>query len=273
MVKRPLHWLRGMIAEAVAAAVERRPGLENSFVRTGRALARRSRAGGGLYWLAQEALMKRLRRNGNRYRDVTVKGLPMTVDITNGTGRHPFFYATPYEKAVTDAIVTALKPGDAFLDVGADIGYFSILAARVVGPSGCVIAFEPQEEACAALGGMLERNQIAGIVEIVPLALAGLEPGHSGTRSTTLDAWLAARPDVSGRVRCIKIDVGGGEAQVLAGMRDTLRPAGLTVICETTMRSEADETLVRAGFQRHRIERGTHPHGNFLYVRPGRPLL
>ena len=35
--------------------------------------------------------------------------------------------------------------------------------------------------------------------------------------------------------------------------------------------SEADATLEAAGFRRHRIERGTLPYGNFLYVRPGLP--
>jgi hypothetical protein len=86
----------------------------------------------------------------------------------------------------------------------------------------------------------------------------------------TLDGWLAERPALASRVRCIKIDVGGGEARVLAGMTETLRPLGLTVICDTTIQSDADDLLHRAGFQRHRIERGTQPFGHFLYVRPRR---
>lgn len=299
-LKAPLHWLRGVIAETAAAAVERWPGLEPRFIATGRGLARRSRAGGGLYWFAQDALMKRLRWNGNRYREVRIKGLPMVVDITDGTGRHPYFYAMPYEKAVTDAILTALKTGDVFVDVGAHLGYFSTLAARIVGPTGRVIAFEPHADSRVALAGMLERNQIAPIVEIVPLALADrdgdvvlhtndehpshstIEPERSRMRTSiafrpgahvsavTLDGWLAERPALSGRVRCIKIDVGGGEARVIAGMHETLRSPGLTIICDTTIRGDADEALDAAGYQRHRIERGTQPHGHFLYVRPRR---
>lgn len=299
-LKAPLHWLRAVIAEAAAAAVERWPELEPRFIAVGRGLARRSRAGGGLYWFAQDALMQRLRWNGNRYREVRIKGLPMVVDITDGTGRHPYFYAMPYEKAVTDAVVTALKPGDVFIDVGAHLGYFSTLAARLVGPAGKVIAFEPHADSRAALTGMVERNQVAAIVDIVPLALAEREeevvlhtsdaqPAHStiepersrmrtaiafrpGPRvsAITLDRWLAERPTVASRVRCIKIDVGGGEARVIGGMRDLLRSPGLTIICETTTRSDADELLDAAAYQRHRIERGTQPHGHFLYVRPRR---
>lgn len=299
-LKPPLHWLRAVLAETAAAAVERWPKLEPRFIAAGRGMARRSRAGGGLYWFAQDALMKRLRWNGNRYREVRIKGLPLVVDVTDGTGRHPYFYAMPYEKAVTDAILTALKPGDVFIDVGAHLGYFSTLAARIVGPSGRVIAFEPHADARVALSALIERNQVAPIVEIVPLALAECDdevvlhtndehPSHStiepersrmrtaiafrpGPRvsAVTLDRWLAERPALASRVRCIKIDVGGGEARVLAGMRETLRSHGLTIICETTIRSEADEFLDSAGYQRHRIERGTQPHGNFLYVRPRR---
>jgi FkbM family methyltransferase len=300
VLKAPLHWLRAVLADGTAAAVERWPGLEPRFIAVGRGLARRSRAGGGLYWFAQEALMQRLRWNGNRYREVRIKGLPMVVDVTDGSGRHPYFYATPYEKAVTDAIMTALKPGDVFIDIGAHLGYFSTLAARVVGPTGRVVAFEPHADARIALAAMLERNQVAPIVEIVAVALAErdeevvlhtndehpshstIEPERSRMRTAmafrpgprvpavTFDGWLAERPALASRVRCIKIDVGGGEARVLAGMREALQSPGLTIICETTIRSDADELLESAGYQRHRIERGTQPHGHFLYVRPRR---
>jgi len=53
--------------------------------------------------------------------------------LTNGT----------YEPHVTEAIRAALRPGQLFLDIGANVGYFTILAAKAVGPSGQVIALEP----------------------------------------------------------------------------------------------------------------------------------
>jgi FkbM family methyltransferase len=295
----PLRAARAALAEITAAMVERFSALEPWFVRTGRSLARRSRSGGGLYWFAQEALMRRLRSSGHCFREVTIRHVTVVVDVTDPSGRYPFFYSQPYEKAVTDAIVTALKPGDVFLDIGANIGYFSTLAARLVGPSGRVIAFEPHEGARAALRGNAERNDVAGTVEIVPIALAEreadftlyttdeftsystLEPGLSPMRSvatfrpatvvhaTTLDRWLAGRPDIASRVRCIKIDVEGAESRVLAGMAQALRPSGVTILCETTIGTDADVMLERAGYRRHRIERGTLTYGNFLYVRPG----
>jgi hypothetical protein len=85
---------------------------------------------------------------------------------------------------------------------------------------------------------------------------------------TTLDGWMAGRPDLPARIRCIKIDVEGGEARVLTGMAGILRAHSLTILCETSTGSRADEILAAAGFQRQRIEPGASPYGNFLYVRP-----
>jgi hypothetical protein len=52
-------------------------------------------------------------------------------------------------------------------------------------------------------------------------------------------------------------------------MARTLVPSGVTILCEATIGSDADLLLERAGYRRHRIERGTQAYGNFLYVRPG----
>lgn len=48
-----------------------------------------------------------------------------------------------WEPDTSKIIREALKPGDTFIDCGANIGWFSILASRTVGPDGRVIAFEP----------------------------------------------------------------------------------------------------------------------------------
>ena len=75
----PLRAVRAALARIAAALVERFPALEPSFVRAGRALARRSRFGGGLYWFAQEFLTKRLRRTGHRYRSVAIRNHAVDV--------------------------------------------------------------------------------------------------------------------------------------------------------------------------------------------------
>lgn len=297
--KRYLRGLRAMLAAAIAAVVAAVPPLEPLLIQLGRAAANRSRLLSGLYWFVQEDLLARLRRRGDRLRAVEVHGRRLHLDITDPTGRIPYFYDTPYEAAVTDAIVTALKAGDVFVDIGANIGYYTVLAAHVVGPIGGVIAFEPHPGARETLETLVKRNEVATHVEIVPLGLAEadgeatlfvdgdvtahstIEPALSPMRHTaalqpasivpltTLDGWMAARVDLSRRVRCIKIDVEGAEARVLAGMPRLLQERSLmTVLCETTVGSPADATLAAAGFERRRIEPGSGPYGNFLYVRP-----
>jgi FkbM family methyltransferase len=298
----PLRVARGAVARVAAVVIETFPSLEPWFIRTGRALSRRSRFGGGLYWFAQETLLKRLRRSGHRYRSVSIRAHAFDLDITDVSGRMSYFYPRPYRKTVVDAMMTALKPGDVFLDVGAHLGYFSIIAARVVGPSGRVIAFEPHERLQSELRALITRNQVDRIVEIVPMAVADREAdctlytsdGSMGqttidperspvkdaavfrpatvVRSTSLDTWLAGRPALASRVRCIKIDVQGAESRVVAGMGQTLLP-GVTVLCDTSIGSDADVTLERFGYRRHRIERGTATYSNFLYVRPGPPPM
>jgi FkbM family methyltransferase len=296
--KRWLRGIRGLLAGAIAAAIGSAPSLEPAFVRFGRAGSRRSRLMSGLYWVTQQRLMARLRRRGERFRVVQIFGRRLQLDITEASGQIPYFYGTPYEPGVTDAIVTALKPGDVFLDVGAHYGYFAVLAAAVVGPRGRVVAFEPQAAVRDRLETTVQRNEAENRVDIVPCAVADavgeatifvdraasarttLDPSQAPTRRvasfqpgasvpvTTIDAWLAAHPSLAGRIRCVKIDVEGAEARVLAGMTRVLETRSLTVVCDTTTGGHADLTLTRAGFERQRIEPGASPLGHFLYVRP-----
>jgi FkbM family methyltransferase len=302
LIVAPLRPVRAVVARLLAAMVERYPSLEPWFVRTGRSMSRRSRFGGRLYWFAQDALMKRLRRTGHQFRSVSIRGFVVDVDITDVSGRMSFFYSNPYRKQVVDAMITALKPGDVFLDVGARQGYFSLIAARVVGPAGRVVAFEPHERMQDELRTLVARNEVDRIVEIVPAAVVDkeadvtlhtseasasyttVEPERSPAkhhaklrpstvvRGISLDEWLARRPGMASRVRCIKIDVQGAESRVLAGMVRTLLQTGVTILCDTSIGSEGDVALERAGYRRHRIERGSASYGNFLYVRPG-PLV
>ena len=138
-----LRAVRATLATTVAAAVDRTPALEPWFVRTGRSLARSSRLGGGLYRVAQESLIQRLQERGNRYREVEIRNVPLVVDVTDATGRYPFFYSQPYEGGDRRHRDGA-EAGSVFLDVGAHIGYPP--AARIVGESGRVVAFEPHAE-------------------------------------------------------------------------------------------------------------------------------
>jgi FkbM family methyltransferase len=75
----------------------------------------------------------------------------------------------PYESSL---ILNLLRPGDVFVDVGANIGYFSLLAATVVGSSGQVFAFEPDPGNFELMLASLQYNDLASTVQAVQAALA-----------------------------------------------------------------------------------------------------
>jgi FkbM family methyltransferase len=89
-----------------------------------------------------------------------------------GSARLLHFYGEPYEPGLSRALRDRLAPGDVFLDIGANIGYFSVLAGRIVGPAGRVVSFEPHPEARSVLQQAVAANDLAGIIEIVPAAVA-----------------------------------------------------------------------------------------------------
>jgi FkbM family methyltransferase len=143
-----------------------------------------------------------------------------------------------YETFVIDVIENLLRPGMTFLDVGANIGLYTALAARIVGPSGRVIAVEPSSSNCAVIKETVRLNAFSNVIifegaasdEAGRAALFQCDDNPADHRlhdrtgkrakveveTITLDA-LAAERGV-GRADVIKIDTQGAEASVFAGM-------------------------------------------------------
>ncbi|HKO47020.1 MAG TPA: FkbM family methyltransferase [Polyangiaceae bacterium] len=141
-----------------------------------------------------------------------------------------------YEFAVSSLVRQYLKAGDVFVDVGANIGYYSVIAASAVGPSGTVYAFEPSARVRARLKRNVELNQLSQIVvrpEAVgahPGAVRLIEPlgvGNDGLAhvETGGDEGVEVQavrldelPEFSGASpHLIKVDVEGGEPEVFRG--------------------------------------------------------
>jgi len=219
-----------------------------------------------------------LSRTPNRFRSVTVRDLRLTANVTDFVFSGIYFGAVPYEPRLTQYFVDHLRPGGVFVDVGANCGYFSMLAAGLVGSSGRVFSFEPNPPVFQELAEHLERNGLRERVRTFPLALgdrAGsaslfVTSQHSGLSTLVSDSVVAAgafgqptavqiktvmfdawREEQSvDRVDLMKIDVEGFEAQVLAGMVQSLRARRIArLVCETKWDGPAHRLLVECGFK------------------------
>ena len=95
------------------------------------------------------------------------------ADLTDAHGRSPYFFGCNDGK-IRELIRRIVRPGDTVLDVGASYGGFSLLAARLVGPSGHVHAFEPQRRQADMLTRSAEANGFRQLT-IHPVALSDRE--------------------------------------------------------------------------------------------------
>jgi len=154
-----------------------------------------------------------------------------------------------WEPTETRFFVATVRPGDCVVDVGANIGYYSLIASRLVGDSGHVLAIEPDAVNCAVLRRNLAENGAAN-VRVVEGAASDRNGSarlyHARTNfgdHRTYDSG-DGRPsevvpsmrldDLVKRVDFIKVDAQGAEAKILAGAIETLRrnAARVTVVVE-----------------------------------------
>lgn len=91
-------------------------------------------------------------------------------DPRDGIAREACFMGY-YEPQETALMLQLMRPGMSFVDVGANWGYFTLLAADLVGPQGKVIAFEPHPELFSQLQGNILRNDLTW-AKALPIAIA-----------------------------------------------------------------------------------------------------
>lgn len=163
-----------------------------------------------------------------------------------------------HEPHVTKALQTILKPQMVFIDIGANIGYFSLLAAQKVGPSGKVLAFEPHQYNCGLLALSARANHFRNI-QIYPLAVADKATtflfdqfeGSNGAISEEIDSeiddnyinMLANRTLVTAvklddllqgieRIDVIKIDIEGAEYRAISGAENLIQKHRPLIVSE-----------------------------------------
>lgn len=158
-----------------------------------------------------------------------------------------------YEAETVRALEQILKPGDTFIDVGAHVGYFSMIAAALVGPTGKVFSLEPEAENYKAL---LENRTLNNALKVFPFQFAagaaniettlwvnsdndgghalwnvGIHPFNRKSKEwpktryvfqAQLDFLKTDDGRIQQNVKAIKIDTEGAECEVLKGARKLL---------------------------------------------------
>ena len=167
-----------------------------------------------------------------------------------------------WEATLTRQLVPHLRPGDLFVDAGANFGHFGMVAASIVGPTGRVFSFEPQAEifevlkanialngftwltpVCAAVGEtdgeavLTTDASSAGGHSLIP-AFVGKAGGTTTVPMWSLDSYLAANAP-GRRLSALKIDVQEYEAQVIQGVKNTIARDKPLVICEVSAAPDA----------------------------------
>ena len=153
------------------------------------------------------------------------------------------FYSTDYEPETVVYLNQTLKPGDRFFDIGAHIGLFTVLGARLVRPEGQVISFEPTPVTRSALAEVVKLNKCTDVVSIRSEAVSrarGKAQFFDTGEAISVTNSLVRNETTSGRTEvdtisvdefvgesdilpdCMKIDVEGAELDVLTGAINVL---------------------------------------------------
>jgi FkbM family methyltransferase len=156
-----------------------------------------------------------------------------------------------YEPNVTAVFLQRLRPGMHVLDIGANIGYYTMLSASLITSSGSVTAIEPNPDSTKLLEASRRANSFDNV--IVHQVAAGREPGLLVLHGSYSDAMTTAAPDdaaaliSSTTVPCfrvddlvprnknidfVKIDVQGAEYNAMLGASELLRRCHPTIVSE-----------------------------------------
>lgn len=221
-------------------------------------------------WIYSTLLRGPLRRWFNR---LMLALLPESVTLPDGivvlnrtdpivSGALTFGVYEPYETSLFRSLV---NPGMVVVDIGANVGYYTVIAASRVGPGGRVIAFEPEPENYSCLERSIEQNHFSNttlhqqaVADRAGFLTLHLYDSNKGKHSLVKDVHDAAGfsteirvPTVTldealsklsvDRVDVIKMDIEGAESLALLGMSRAL------TTCHTLFMEFTPASIQKAG--------------------------
>ncbi len=201
-------------------------------------------------------------------------------DLEHYRGTVPMYFGS-YALVLVQAMKRFLRPGDTFIDVGANIGYLSAIGAGLVGASGQVHCFEPVPEYFERLRKLAQLNpgrsiiprpwglgEVAGQQTIYVTREAGQSTFVESYKTASeivftmdvpvmrLDSYLATHN--TGKIALIKIDAEGFELPILKGLHDYFERSSHRppIICEIAPRAYS-----LLGRSTHELERFMSAYG------------
>ncbi len=199
-----------------------------------------------------------------------------------------------HEPAIVELAAGLCRPGMHVLDVGAHVGYFSLLFAVRTGSAGRVTTLEPNPANVAKIRAMIAANALENI-ELLPLAASDADgtvefateetgqmghitpaqsaarPGVVTVQATRIDT-LSARPGFR-PVDLLKLDVEGAEVAALHGMAALLVRDRPIIICEwhpAAAGSDFSTTFQSLGYECELLEPASNTTPFHLLARPAR---
>ncbi len=179
-------------------------------------------------------------------------------------GRFPSyrnFVVGSYERALRRTLERFVQPGMRIVDVGANIGYYTVLFSKLTGEAGTVTAFEPDPQARSYLARNLDLNGCRNVT-VVSAAVAAttgpatfvrndIERGYLGDGRGAVEVDTQSLDDHFAsagwpRVELVKMDIEGGETPALSGMLELARRNPRLVLAV----EYNPQALERAGFSR-----------------------
>lgn len=201
-----------------------------------------------------------IRFGPNDLTNVEANGTTFVLDRADCSVAKEIIEQHSYEPEVTTLLKELLQPGMTFVDIGANVGYFTLLASRLVGSAGRVIAIEPFSENCRSILMSVAENGATNVT-LFPVALDDRSgwahmAAHIGSNASfvpdQVDQIASAYGTIvptfpldqlmEGPVDVMKIDVEGAEGRAVSGAAELItkyRPIVVTEVSDAmlTLRS------------------------------------